>query len=699
MASIEFQQLNTVTVTAKRPKETIEVPNPLNEFASYTYSWSLWYLDTIDYNKLMRQGDANAAMNFTFSNKSFVLAQDGGIFPSRRVPGNPLNYNIQSVKFETAIGPGKKNRSSNMLDGSMTIIEPYGVTFIENLIEASFDGEKYNNYTLRPYMLQLEFKGYDDNGEPISSTLTSQMRRRFPIIISGIKVGMTNKGAEYTIDFTATGSKAFYPSNSSTPQTFSITAGTVGEFFKGLSTSYYRFFANQVFMGNAQWVESVDFEIDPAIANSSIIDKNRIPWTNANSRGKNLDLTKSTFSIPAGTPILDIITRIMSHSDYILQEQLKLDKLDTLSNKQKSEYDAFNAFKTTARIAMVGADVDGTPVNEGVIDNITNRYPLATTYGIRQFTTWMTSHPAMPKFSNSDRYTVKRYNYYYTGKNTDIIDLKLDFDTTYYSAMLGYTNSIAAENATQTTAQDDAANDISTPKIVTVNPAAQLAMIPNITPIQYRRVVNNPNTTIGMNVSSRPAASIAADVLNSIFTSDPAAAITLELTITGDPMLIKQDDWAYIPSPLNPTDYNNYDTVSQDEFARRYGHLRMDTGDLVALVLINTPMDIDTDTVNQGLVDPIPGYSKSLFSGRYRILTISNTFANGKFEQKLTMARYINDDLSQIFNTGKVTSRPASNAVTTSQNNQVSVTGENQQQSTGTTNTGTSGDSGTQQRQ
>jgi hypothetical protein len=660
--------------TIKTPSSTVYIPNPLNEFASYTYSWSLWYLDVVDYNGLMSQTDANSAMNYNLSNKSFVLAQDGGIFPSRRVPGNPLNYNIQSVKFKTAIAPGKINRSSNMLDGSMVVVEPYGVTFIENLIEAGFNSG--GNYTLRPYLLQLEFKGYDDTGEPMPSSLTTHLRRRFPVILKNIKVGMTNKGAEYNIDFTATGSKAFYPSNSSTPKTFTVIAGTVGEFFTLLSGRYYEHFVQQVLQGNAQWVETVKFEIDPEIAKSPIVNKNQIPLTHANSSAKDIDFTKSTFTIPANTPVLDIITRVMSHSDFLLKEQLKIDNLE--GNVKKSEYDVFTAFKTTSRVKLVGSDFEGNPIGEGVIDNVTGKYPLSITYGIRPYPTWMSSHAAMPKFSNSKPYTIKEYNYYYTGKNTDIIELKLDFDTTYYSTMLGYTNAIAAQETTPVTEDAENSMDITKPKVVTPNPAVQLASIPNITPIQYRRVVNNPNVTVGMNLSSRPAAQVAADVLNSIYTSDPAAAITLDLTITGDPMLIKQDDWLYFPSPTNSSDYNNYDSVSQADFAKKYGHLRMDTGELVALVVINTPMDIDIDTVNQGLVDPLPGYSRSMFSGRYRILMIDSTFANGKFEQKLTMARYLSDDLAAVFNpTGS--QRQDTDAVTTSRNNQTSIISENQQ--------------------
>ena len=116
-------------------------------------------------------------------NQSYVIAEDAGLFPDRRLPGVlPVNYNIQNVKFTTIIAPNKQSRSSNMIEGSMTIIEPYGVTFLDTLcVAASYFYPGGANYTTLPYMLQLDFFGYDDNGDPISDSDTIGLRKRFPI--------------------------------------------------------------------------------------------------------------------------------------------------------------------------------------------------------------------------------------------------------------------------------------------------------------------------------------------------------------------------------------------------------------------------------------------------------------------------------------------------------------------------------------
>jgi len=671
--------LNEVVVSAKKPIKTVPVPNPLHNYASYTYSVSLWWLSVVDYNKLMDQTDVDAALSWEPGSDSYVIAEDGGIYPDRRLPNSPgLNYNIQEIKFNTTISPNKSSRSSNMLDGSMTIVEPYGVTFIDQLVAASYDGKKYNNYTQQPMMLQIDFKGYDDDGEPIPSTQMSIFRKRFPIRLRSVKVNVTSKGAEYKIDFCAAGNSAHYPGNyNTTPKNFTVTADTVGKFFKELSRQYFSYFANQVLLGQAEWVEGLDFDIDPTIAASSIVNDKELPINKASTKGKVINLKESTFTIPRGTPIVDVINKVMAHSDFLIKLQLGLE-----GSSSKSDFDVFNAFKTVVKVKYEGFDLGGEGSVTGILDGINNRYPMQITYGIHQYPTWINNHKNLPKYSDSSAYTSKVYDYYYTGKNVDVLDFKLDFDTTYYTAIQAYTSAIAATESTQTTLEDEYINDPTNKSIdrnIKLNPAIITGGVPNISPMVYRPIVNDPNTSIGMNMSSRPAAQIASDVMKSIYTTLNGDMLSLELTIVGDPTLLKQDDWLYIPSPNTSKKYNSWDSQSQAEFSLLYGHVRMDSGDVIVEVNVNSPIDIDTETINQGLVTPLPGYSKSLFSGQYRILTISSRFYQGKFEQVLSLARYINSDVAKVFAVQTNGQLERSDPVSTSKTNQTQLVPTNTQ--------------------
>jgi hypothetical protein len=83
----------------------------------------------------------------------------------------------------------------------MTIIEPVGITFIEQLIAASYNGTEFANYTQNPYILQLEFSGYDDAGNIIANSTSNLYKKRFPILLLDVKINLTQKGTEYRIAF------------------------------------------------------------------------------------------------------------------------------------------------------------------------------------------------------------------------------------------------------------------------------------------------------------------------------------------------------------------------------------------------------------------------------------------------------------------------------------------------------------------
>jgi hypothetical protein len=675
--------LSEVTITAKKIKDTDPVPNPLSDFASYSYALSLWWLDTADYNTLANAQDIDEALVWNPGPYSYVVAEDSGLYPDRRLPDSPgLNYNIQDFSFDSVITPTKSRRSSNVLTGDMTIIEPYGVTFIDQLVAASgykSGGTQFNNYTQQVYMLQVDFHGYDDNGEPIPDSRMSTFRKRFPIKILTMAVSVTSRGAEYKLTFCSAGAVAHYPgTHTATPTIFTITADTVGEFFKQLSNCYYTYHVQEVGLGKAEYVEAVKFDIDPLIRNSPIVDQLQVPLAKANAAAKGIDVSKSTFSIPANTPILDIITKVMAHSTYMHYQLVRINStvLGKMGGKIPDDTDYFQSFKTTTSVAYEGRNIEGEILNEGVVDGISNRWPQTTTYKIHQYPVWSGCHPNMPQYPDSRKFTTKKYDYFYSGNNTEVIDFKLNFDTTYYTAVQAYTAAIAATESTQRTAADTTENTPSNGPAdnthpISANPSVVASGIPMVTQNHRRNIVKDVGASSGLNLSSNPRAQIAADVMSSIYKTLNGDMLTIDLNILGDPTLLKQDDWLYCPSPsVSGSTYNNWDTLSQYEFSAKYGTIRTDTGEVVVAITINTPVDRDTETRNQGLMDPIPANNQSLFSGQYTILLIKNKFAGGKFEQTLQVAKIINGDIAKLFKTG-------GGAVATSQANQTAVKADN----------------------
>ena len=139
------------------------------------------------------------------------------------------DFYFDNFKMTTIIGSTAGNQGTNAVELSFTLIEPYGITFIDRLIDCcndpAVDGK---NYLESPYLIQIDFYGYDDEG--IGQALIKQ-RKYIPIklLSCGIKAGI--KGAEYSLTAVPYAHGGFQESVAATPANFEVAAGTLSEFF------------------------------------------------------------------------------------------------------------------------------------------------------------------------------------------------------------------------------------------------------------------------------------------------------------------------------------------------------------------------------------------------------------------------------------------------------------------------------------
>lgn len=642
--------------SVKKPTATSTIPNPMHQFASWTYSISLWWLDTVDLNALADNPDAGFGTSYKLSSKSYVIAEDSGLFPNQRLPTqNGLNYNIQSLEFDSVVGLNSKSKSSNMVSGHLMIVEPYGMTLLDTLVKQSRQSDgTYQSHTAQPYMIQVDFVGYDDNGDPAPASQTNIYRKRFPINIRGFGIESTRTGSEYKVEFTALNHIAHDNVHSSVPKNITVSASTVGEFFDSTRAGSFADQLNQFWLTEqvekktVEYADSIKFDIDPAIAKSKIVYSNHMSLSQANPNSKDIDLSTGNFGIPAGTQIQEVINKVLIQSDYM---QSQLVNPGNLSNEQiRAEMTKIlSTFKTVVGVRYAGVQSYGAK-KDNAFDNIRNDYAKEFKYGILQYAVYNAGHPSAPQASDSTPFSVKNYNYTYTGQNIDILDLKMKFDSTFFNVVNTYTKEVAASQASQSTAADDAAiTSAQTPLVLQW--LGKMGILPNanktptLTPQRIKPIVADQRDNTGMNIISNPAAQNTASLMRSIYSNDIGSSMAqVDLSIVGDPTMLKQDDFLYTPG-TDSTKYN--EGSSQAEFAQRFGHIRMDNGELIATVTVNSPVDIDTDGANQGLMSPKIGTVPSLFSGQYKIAKIKNTFTNGQFTQVLTMIRLTNDLIAQ----------------------------------------------------
>lgn len=654
-------------MSVKKPAPTIPVPNPLHNFASYTYAVSLWWLDADDYNNLSQCTDVGSAMSYQLT-KSYVLAEDSGLYPGQRLPGTAgLNYYLSDVEILTHVQPSTERGQTNDLSCKFKITEPYGSTLLDVLI--MYGLERGINYIDQKYLLQIEFFGYDDKGNQIPTSQTEIYRKRYPITISGIKVHVGIEGSSYQCTGLPSSFEAYNSNNCKLPRQMNVSGATFKEVLDELAKEYNKYYATEVSLGHRQFASTLKFEIDKDIANSKVTNPKTMPLSQVAPSALDAALGKAPFIFTSGEDINDIIQKLFAQCSFWTDDQLGIYQVQQDANLGQ----IVNTYKTIVQSLIQGVDGGGAIVTgAGAADISRGKFSYAFTYKIHQHATFGGKHTIDPgQFSDGRPYVTKMYNYTYTGQNIDILKLDINLNLAYYTAVIAYANQsgaaqVTAESKKQNQAEFAPSSGFAlTPSFLVNTILPQLKKTPVIAPTRIETIVSDMSISQGLRGQAKSI--IGMDVLKSKQKND-ADMLVVKLDIVGDPTLMKQDDWLYSPSPLDSNTYNNWDTMSQYDFSVKYGHLRMDIMPVVIGIQINTPIDADNEYLNTGLMFPPMtrnGTSSSVFSGLYTTTTIVNSFSKGTFTQSITCVRIDNQEYNQ--NSAPVTN---GTAASTSQDNQ-----------------------------
>jgi hypothetical protein len=181
-------------------------PNVLDQYASYTYTASLYLTSPEEYKTLISQKKK------VFPGKQ-LLMQSGGAPIAGRNTYFSNDYYIDKIQINSVIQGKGSNAAHNANSITLTVIEPNGITLIPNLDKAVQEylgtpQKKKTNFTSPIYLLIIRFYGYDDQGnlvrggiaQPEGSTQGSAFVEKFyPLAISAIDFKVANKLVEYEI--------------------------------------------------------------------------------------------------------------------------------------------------------------------------------------------------------------------------------------------------------------------------------------------------------------------------------------------------------------------------------------------------------------------------------------------------------------------------------------------------------------------
>lgn len=184
-------------------------PNVLDQYASYTYVASVYLVPAEQYRNMMRTKQRNLT-------GSQLLFQSGGAPAGGRNPYFSTDYYIDKFEIKSFITGKGTGLSHNAKEINMTVVEPNGITFVDNLTRAVQDffpqREKKKDITSVIYLMVVRFYGYDEQGNLVrggvarpdgSSDPNAFVEKWYPFIIKDIQFRVANKLVEYEISAAA----------------------------------------------------------------------------------------------------------------------------------------------------------------------------------------------------------------------------------------------------------------------------------------------------------------------------------------------------------------------------------------------------------------------------------------------------------------------------------------------------------------
>jgi hypothetical protein len=641
-----------IVITAERPKASGKVDNqkpglrpqnPLGSLSSYTYQITLYMITPDAYDAFIQSGRNNInAINNTANPQvateveqsgsgAYIIAQSGGINNKTSKRAFDYDYYIDDLKIHTTTNAKAKKTSSNDTEMSFNIYEPYGFSFITRLNNAADilkRKSKLKNYkdlsnaTKQFFVLGLRFQGYDENGKEISADTTYNQdtlditgdsggvfERFFDIRITDMKFKIDGKMTVYNITAATVAPKAgFGVKYGRIDRGARVEGSTVKDVMTGTNGLLTTLNEQQVLQakkngeGSIANVYKVRYlgNAEAEIANASIVsiadlDKSKLPMSvaknikevnDAVSVTSTPNTNSRTITFANDVSIMQAIGSIISQSSYLenaLTAVIKSETEPPQPNKGTGEVKDPNP--KTIKWYNLGAEVKCLG-----FDNIVGDFAYEITYVIQPYETPMVTSPYAGK--TSKYYGAhKRYEYWFTGKNSEILHYEQKMDNSYFLPAMNPTGSPASQGG-----------------------GADIPTIPG------KR--QNEDRTGKLDLGK--------EAQNSYLTSlyDPGAYATAKVTILGDPDYLMQDS----PSSINQV------------YRQFYGKgftINPNGGQVFIEIDFKEADDYNNDdgllTINESILFwKYPKEVASQIKGvSYMLTEVVSIFSKGKFTQEL----------------------------------------------------------------
>jgi len=661
-------QLKQQIGRSQKPSETLVRPNSLSVFTTYNYVIEL------QATSIIKQKNFQTSENYVAADWKTLISSAGGTGGVTSLDNTDekkwftREYYLDDLEFTSVVGVTNNARATADLIVNFNITEPYGINFIQELWEFNSLVLNCANWSETAYLLKITFKGYNDQGE----LQQSETVKYIPIKIINIEVKLTESGSVYTVSGYVFNSQANDKIYGVLNKQAQCEGKTVSDIILGNNSlkialnkeSEFEARTNGIASGTTDQTNpsataptQYDFEfvgeLGQEIAKSLISDQPEPkdtpmePPTNdyetrmlrnlrsyqllgqRNDSGIKIKIDDQKVNFNAGL-ITEILSQLIINSNYVTDQirDFRQKYREALgANTKEDKKQLYDALKKPFKWFRIVPKVYDT----GTYDEYSNRYQKRIVYQILGYA--ISNAPGAGGFlvpsdkqSNIEESVVKEYNYFFTGKNSEIVRLDINLNTNYWNYRPR--NPKIFNQSTGTKPGDkpggkpgDAQNPGGYGYALSPN---DLALTKTLDPLNSTSiwVAAKPDWSVSGMGPASPDRVIAGQVASSIYNN--VTQLVVEMEIMGDPDLFKQD--GVYQNIIQPNEQIPVIFDNREQYVR---------------LIFTNPRDIDdlTGTLDKKYSE----IKEAVFSGLYVIMKIDNFFKQGKFTQQLTLRRAANN--------------------------------------------------------
>lgn len=632
--------------------------NPLEKFASYTPLWTFACLTPKQFNNpLSYRGNPSALKDIVFSS--------GGRYDSQRVrtdSGAPEFY-VNNFVMMSHLTPTEKSGNSTAISFSWEIYEPYSMGLLLESMQIAAVNAGYANYMDNcPYLLKLDFQGYDETGQPMKGQ--EKLSKYYVCKLKKVTFDVNEQGSVYKVEAIPYNHLGYGALINTLFSDINLEGGSVKEVLisgeKSLTNvlnnkqkqlvadrkqdypdSYYVWFPTsptdnppapppnvpdaatadvgqlvksyiagndttlpELFGANAIGQSSLDFDIKsggtyPMSDEGDTFDS----ATGVIDRGSiKISPKGRTLMFPQGMTVTQMITSVIMNSKYVYS---------VFDEAKKNPTGEVWWFKVDVQIQLKDFDSCRGDYAKNIIYRV---IPYKVHSSI------FTAPGAVPPgYNQLLQKIVKNYNYIYTGKNQDIIKFDLQFNNMFFTGVRP-----SSENNSRNIVNKGTQNTATDPE-----PTTEINCDTKKSGLVSKTGAAPAGKELGGERGSDPTGEdtvqkrVAQQFQDAFLKGASGDMIKANLEILGDPYYL-------VDSGLS-----NYYAPEFKDGINADGTMTYDGSDVYIYVTFRTPTDVLPE---KGLYN-FKGTAVSPFSGIFKIIKVESSFKDGVFRQTLQLTR------------------------------------------------------------